>query len=494
MNDDAASRAVQEQPVGSYGMTAVDSGTDSYRFITWKHVRKSDRPWLRQQLQNSQLQSRTYLCVYCGHFTLDVGKHLQGFSAPGQKGCNMRFVQNGAQRSHLSSLANASVASAGSRSNPKGHLEAVHANLSIRIDEIQHGLRAGFRQQARAAEDIKHSVTQWQGANTQMASDVRHVRQKVDVLAGEEEKVMCMACLERVAANDAVRCKLDMNNHNVCQGCFTGLDAFTLAQNGCKCRVPGCGGELCAPAHMSAAVFELFKHASRQVGELEVSKAMQQEKERGDKMSPTERLVEVLKDTLIPKCPGTLAPHPHHLPTLGSHLTMPVHSMFIPGCQTAFEKVAGCDAVCCSTRTCKIHFCPICFWCPDQQVTDEDMVPGYAIHQHMLRVHRANRQTFVVADLPVVSLQRETLMGRAVLALDAYADGVQSAALAKCVALQVMSDGERAWSSRAAPAEEQAPAEEPAPAPVEEPAKPAEEPAQPCEQPEEPAEQPARAR
>ena len=40
MDADATSRAVQGWPIGKHGMTAVDSGTGSYRFIVWNLPRE----------------------------------------------------------------------------------------------------------------------------------------------------------------------------------------------------------------------------------------------------------------------------------------------------------------------------------------------------------------------------------------------------------------------------------------------------------------------
>ena len=61
---------------------------------------------------------------------------------------------------------------------------------------------------------------------------------------------------------------------------------------------------------MNAATFGFFRKVHSLIAELEVTKTMQQEKERSGKMSPTARLVEVLRETLVPKCPGTPFAHP----------------------------------------------------------------------------------------------------------------------------------------------------------------------------------------
>ena len=136
--------------------------------------------------------------------------------------------------------------------------------------------------------------------------------------------------------------------------------------------------------------------------------------------------------------------------------------------------------MCCST--CQIHFCPICFWCPNQQAIGADaafQVPGYAIHRHMVAEHDANPGTFVVHAKE--RLQRQTLLRRAVDALynNHDSDEVHSAAVAKCVEQQVISadealDYDFAQQVIPAAAGEEAPVGEPAlaqePAPAEQPA------------------------
>jgi len=313
MDVDEASRAVQDWQVGNRGMCRVNSGTGSFRFITWQMLgHKSERAELRKQLQTPHdQQARTYLCVYCGHFTLQIYKHLQAFNA-GKKGCNMRFVQDHGQRSHLSSLAAASAASAGTK--PRGHLEAVHASVSNHLTQIRQVVDDGFRKQAQAQAAHHQAVLDQtalsQSANTRITMEVRNVRQKVDVLVPDQEKVTCMVCTEDVPATDAVRCEADMQKHSVCQTCFVDQNDFDLSQRACKCQVYNCGGELCPPVQMNAATFDFFRKVHSLIAELEVTKTMQQEKERSGKMSPTERLVEVLRETLVPKCPGTPFAHP----------------------------------------------------------------------------------------------------------------------------------------------------------------------------------------
>jgi hypothetical protein len=114
----------------------------------------------------------------------------------------------------------------------------------------------------------------------------------------------------------------------------------------------------------------------------------------------------------------------------------------------------------------------------------------------MLAEHGADQRTFVVVEKE--RLQRQTLLRRAADALDDYSDEVQSAAIAQCVAQQVISAGEvpaggfAQQVSPAAPGEE-APVGEPAlaqePAPTDQPAEQYEQLA-PDEQPD-PDEQPA---
>jgi hypothetical protein len=56
---------------------------------------------------------------------------------------------------------------------------------------------------------------------------------------------------------------------------------------------------------MTTATFEFFIKVQRMMAELAVAKTQQEEKQRIGRMSPTARLVEELRETLVPKCPGT---------------------------------------------------------------------------------------------------------------------------------------------------------------------------------------------
>ena len=310
MDVDQASRAVQDWPLGKCGLSQMRSGTASYRVITWRAcLGKSDRAQVRQTLQTPRdQQGRAYLCVYCGHFTTTISRHLQAFNEKGNKGCSMRFVQDSLRRSHLSSIASASAASAGTK--PKGHLENVHADITNQLTAMRQVVETQAAQTAQLQtaqlQAVRDQTALSQDANRSLAMEVRSVRQKVEVLVPDQEKLKCMVCADDVPATDAVRCDADaQKEHSVCQECFVRQSAFDLSQLACKCSVYNCGGALLPPVHMNTATFDFFIKVRSLMAEREVAKTMQQEKERIGKMSPTARLVEVLRETLVPKCPGT---------------------------------------------------------------------------------------------------------------------------------------------------------------------------------------------
>ena len=306
MSVDDASRAVQHWPVGERGMSEMRSGTARYHFITWRAcVSKYDRAQVRQALQTPpEKQIRTYLCVYCGQFAVNISRHLQAFNEKGKKGCNMRFVDDCSLRTHISSIAAASAASAGTK--PRSHLENVHANLTGQMTEMRQALEEQTQAQAAHRQAVRAQTALSQDANTSLAAAVLSVKRKVDVLVPDEEQLKCMACSDDVPATDAVRCDADaQKEHSLCQTCFVEQSAFDLSQRECKCQVFNCGGKLRPPANMNTATFDFFIIVRSLMAEREVAKTTQQEKERIGKMSPTARLVEVLRETLVPKCPGT---------------------------------------------------------------------------------------------------------------------------------------------------------------------------------------------
>ena len=245
MSVDDASRAVQHWPVGERGMSEMRSGTARYHFITWRAcASKYDRAQVRQALQTPpEKQIRTYLCVYCGQFAVNISRHLQAFNEKGKKGCNMRFVDDCSLRTHISSIAAASAASAGTK--PRSHLENVHANLTGQMTEMRQALEEQTQAQAAHRQAVRAQTALSQDANTSLAAAVLSVKRKVDVLVPDEEQLKCMACSDDVPATDAVRCDADaQKEHSVCQTCFVEQSEFDLSQRECKCQVFNCGGKL----------------------------------------------------------------------------------------------------------------------------------------------------------------------------------------------------------------------------------------------------------